>query len=109
VVSGGKLLVRRKGAPHVARCRSAGAGFAMPPTRFLIFGSPKAGTQVMLASPAAAIDLPLKILVREDSSGGVLISYNTPEYIARRHHVPEGWFRISRRLRLWQQRRRNSG
>ena len=36
------------------------AGLHMPPTKLLIFGSPKAGTPVMLAAPSAAIDLPLK-------------------------------------------------
>jgi len=35
----------------------------MPPTKLLIFGSPKAGTPLMLASPSVAIDLPLKILI----------------------------------------------
>jgi uncharacterized protein (DUF302 family) len=39
------------------------AGFAMRPTKLLIFGSPKAGTPLMLAAPSSAIDLPLKILV----------------------------------------------
>ena len=40
----------------------------MPPTKLLIFGSPKAGTPLMLAAPSIAIDLPLKILVWEDSA-----------------------------------------
>ena len=42
---------------------AAKAGLKMPPTKLLIFGSPKAGTPVMLAAPSIAIDLPLKILV----------------------------------------------
>ena len=41
-------------------------GLKMPPTKLLIFGSPKAGTPLMLAAPSAAIDLPLKILVAEE-------------------------------------------
>ena len=64
------------------------AGMHMPPTKLLIFGNPKAGTPVMLASPTAAIDLPLKILVREDTSGNVLISFNSPEYLQSRHEFP---------------------
>ena len=64
------------------------AGLRMPPTKLLIFGSPKAGTPVMLASPTSAIDLPLKILVREDSSGNALISFNSPEYLQERHAIP---------------------
>lgn len=64
------------------------AGFAMRPTKLLIFGSPKAGTPLMLASPSAALDLPLKILVREDERGETRISYNAPEYLMERHDLP---------------------
>ena len=62
-------------------------GMKMLPTKLLIFGSPKAGTPVMLAAPSAAIDLPLKILVWEDSQGKVWISYNSPEYLGQRHGI----------------------
>jgi uncharacterized protein (DUF302 family)/uncharacterized membrane protein YidH (DUF202 family) len=63
-------------------------GMKMPPTKLLIFGSPKAGTPVMLAVPSIAIDLPLKVLVWEDSSGHVWVSYNSPAYLQKRHGVP---------------------
>jgi uncharacterized protein (DUF302 family) len=65
------------------------AGLKMPPTKLLIFGSPKAGTPVMLAAPSIAIDLPLKILVWEDASGKVRVSYNGPQYLKERHGVPD--------------------
>ena len=65
------------------------AGMKMPPTKLLIFGSPKAGTPLMLAAPSIAIDLPLKILVWEDASGKVWVSYNDPEFLARRHRLPQ--------------------
>ncbi len=61
----------------------------MRPTKLLIFGSPKAGTPVMLAAPSIAIDLPLKVLVWEDSSGKVWVSYNSPDYLQERHDVPD--------------------
>jgi uncharacterized protein (DUF302 family) len=64
------------------------AGLEMPNTKLLIFGSPKAGTPVMLAAPSIAIDLPLKILVAEDDAGKVWISYNSTQYLADRHGVP---------------------
>lgn len=64
------------------------AGFSMRPTKLLIFGNPKAGTPVMLASPSAAIDLPLKILVWQNEAGETLVSYNSPEYLRRRHEIP---------------------
>ena len=65
------------------------AGFEMRPTKLLIFGNPKAGTPLMLAAPSIAIDLPLKLLVWEDASGQVWISYNTPEYLQKRHALPQ--------------------
>jgi uncharacterized protein (DUF302 family) len=65
------------------------AGIEMPPTKLLIFGNPKAGTPLMLAAPSIAIDLPLKLLVWEDASGQVWISYNTPEYLQKRHALPK--------------------
>lgn len=65
-------------------------GMKMPPTKLLIFGSPKAGTPLMLASPSTAIDLPLKILVWEDQQGKVSVSYNSPEYLEERHGLPPG-------------------
>jgi uncharacterized protein (DUF302 family) len=67
---------------------AARAGLKMPPTKLLIFGSPKAGTPLMLASPSVAIDLPLKILVSEDTSGKVWVSYNSPAYLGERHSLP---------------------
>jgi len=63
-------------------------GMKMRPTKLLIFGSPKAGTPLMLAAPSVAIDLPLKILVWEDEEGKTWISYNTPEYLRERHNLP---------------------
>jgi uncharacterized protein (DUF302 family)/uncharacterized membrane protein YidH (DUF202 family) len=63
-------------------------GLTMLPTKLLIFGSPKAGTLLMLAAPSAAIDLPLKILVWQDAGGSVWISYNSPQYLQRRHGLP---------------------
>jgi uncharacterized protein (DUF302 family) len=67
---------------------AAKAGMKMPPTKLLIFGSPRAGTPLMLASPGIAIDLPLKILVSQDAEGKVWLSWNSPEYLASRHGLP---------------------
>jgi uncharacterized protein (DUF302 family) len=67
---------------------AAKAGLAMRPTKLLIFGSPKAGTPIMLAAPSTAIDLPLKFSVSQDPAGDVWISYNAPEYHRRRHGFP---------------------
>lgn len=64
------------------------AGMQMRPTKLLIFGNPKAGTPLMVASPSIAIDLPLKILVWEDAEGQVWVSYNAPAYLQARHDLP---------------------
>jgi uncharacterized protein (DUF302 family) len=64
-------------------------GMKMRPTKLLVFGSPKAGTPLMLAAPSIAIDLPLKILVWEDGQGKVWISYNSSEYLKQRHGLPQ--------------------
>jgi uncharacterized protein (DUF302 family) len=59
-------IVSSKGLTVLARIDHSGdaarAGLKMNPTELLIFGSSKAGTPLMLASPTAAIDLPLKAL-----------------------------------------------
>jgi len=64
------------------------AGMQMRPTKLLIFGNPKAGTPLMIASPSIAIDLPMKLLVWEDGEGKVWISYNAPAYLQARHSLP---------------------
>jgi uncharacterized protein (DUF302 family) len=65
------------------------AGLKMPPTKLFIFGNPKGGTPLMLASPSVAIDLPLKILIAESADGKVSVSYNSSAYLAQRHNLPE--------------------
>jgi uncharacterized protein (DUF302 family)/uncharacterized membrane protein YidH (DUF202 family) len=64
------------------------AGIEMRPTKLLIFGNPKAGTPLMIASPSVAIDLPLKVLVWEDGDGKVRISFNSAAYLQARHDLP---------------------
>lgn len=67
---------------------AARVGLFMRPTKLLIFGSPRAGTPLMVAAPTLAIDLPLKVLVWEADDGGVWIGYNEAEYVAARHGLP---------------------
>jgi uncharacterized protein (DUF302 family) len=88
-----KGILEAKGVTMFALVDHSGeaekAGLKMRPTKLLIFGSPKAGTPVMLAAPSIAIDLPLKILIWEDSQGKVWVSYNSPAYLQERHGVPQ--------------------
>lgn len=86
-------ILRAKGVKLFAVIDHSGeaerAGLHMRPTKLLIFGNPKAGTPLMIASPTAAIDLPLKILVWEDDEGKVRISYNSPAYLQIRHALSQ--------------------
>jgi uncharacterized protein (DUF302 family) len=88
-----KNILQAKGVMLFALVDHSGeaekVGMKMPPTKLLIFGSPKAGTPLMLAAPSIAIDLPLKILVWQDAHGKVWVSYNRPDYLAQRHGLPQ--------------------
>ncbi len=74
---------------------AAAAGLAMPPTKVVLFGSPKAGTPLMLAAPSIAIDLPLKLLIAQSPSQTpgtapeVTITWNSPAYLRARHNLPQ--------------------
>ncbi|MGC8503404.1 MAG: DUF302 domain-containing protein [Acidithiobacillus sp.] len=63
------------------------AGRQMPPTEVLVFGNPKGGTPLMLAAPTLAIDLPSKILVRQDEDGAAEVFFNTMAYLKERHRL----------------------
>ena len=88
-----KIILKSKGVTLFALVDHSGEAekveLKMPPTKLLIFGNPKGGTPLMLASPSVAIDLPLKILVAEDAQGKVWISYNRPDYLKERHGFPD--------------------
>ena len=88
-----KAILQAKGVTLFALVDHSGeaekVGMKMPPTKLLIFGSPKAGTPVMLAAPSIAIDLPLKLLVWQDAQGKVWVSYNNPDYLKERHGLPQ--------------------
>ncbi|MGP6159072.1 MAG: DUF302 domain-containing protein [Vulcanimicrobiaceae bacterium] len=64
---------------------AAKAGAALRPTMLLTFGNPRAGTPLMAAAPTLALDLPLRAVVWEDSSGRVAVSYNVMRVLAARH------------------------
>ena len=64
-------------------------GLSLRDTTLVIFGSPAAGTPVMAASPLAALDLPLKVLVWDDE-GQTKVSYYSPDALAARYHLGVG-------------------
>jgi uncharacterized protein (DUF302 family) len=70
----------------VDHCREAkSVGLEMPPTKLLIFGSPRAGTPLMISAPSTALDLPLKILVAQNENGQTLLSWNKTAWLEQRH------------------------
>ena len=85
-------LLKAKGMTIFARIDQAAAaasvGLTMRPMVLLIFGDPRAGTPLMLQYPSLAMDLPLKALVWESSDGKIWLSYNSPEFLQKRHSLP---------------------
>jgi uncharacterized protein (DUF302 family) len=72
---------------HAAAAQAA--GLSMPATQVIIFGNPKAGTPVMQAVPEVAIDLPLRVLVRDDGQPGSLVAWQDPSFIGDRFGLPD--------------------
>jgi uncharacterized protein (DUF302 family) len=93
----------RHGVPLVARIDHAAAaraaGLLLPATEVLIFGNPQAGTPLMAARPAIAIDLPLKLAVQATPDGQTMLTYVDPAWLARRHGLPAEYDAIVNRMR----------
>src|SRR5262245_49565793 len=68
---------------------AAEAGIELGPSTLLIFGNPALGSQFMTSNPDAGIDWPVRVLVTQDKTGQVWVTYNDFAYIARRHHIAD--------------------
>ena len=68
------------------RANASSVGLDMRPTRLVIFGNPKGGTQLMKCAPTVAIDLPMKMLIWQDGET-VKVAYNQVEYLVERHGI----------------------
>ncbi|MCI0570181.1 MAG: DUF302 domain-containing protein [Myxococcaceae bacterium] len=73
---------------HGAEARRAGK--VTQEAQLLLFGNPRAAAPVLVASPLAGLDLPLKALVWEDDEGQVWVSYNSVTFLTARHAIPGG-------------------
>lgn len=86
-------LIASKGLTLFAVIDHSGAaadvGLAMPDTKLIIFGDPRAGTPVMLAAPLAALDLPLRVLVHADATGDCHVSYLSASAFATRYRLTD--------------------
>jgi uncharacterized protein (DUF302 family) len=63
-------------------------GLELLETKLLIFGNPQIGTPIMQAAPLAGLDLPLKVLVREDRNR-TCVSYTAPAELAARYKLSD--------------------
>jgi hypothetical protein len=92
-------LLRGNGPRHIRTVEHFARYYGCPldgwdETQVPIFGNPKGGTPLMLAAPSVAIDLPLKLLVREDATGAVWVNYRSAQALLKRM----GWRRALRRI-----------
>jgi uncharacterized protein (DUF302 family) len=71
---------------HSGEARNS--GLELRDTKVVIFGSPQAGTPVMVSAPLAALDLPLKVLVWADGDQ-TKVSYTAPGALAARYNLSD--------------------
>lgn len=85
--------LKEKGIPVALRWshseRAKEAGIPLRPTELLMFGNPKLGSHFFTSKQTSGIDLPLKALAYEDENGQVWLTYNDPQYIAKRHGIAD--------------------
>ena len=61
-------------------------GLRLRDTKVVVFGSPSAGTPVMVAAPLAALDLPLRVLILDDA-GTTRLAWTRPASLGARHRL----------------------
>jgi uncharacterized protein (DUF302 family) len=84
-----EAAVKARGMAVFARIdHAAGAaevGLALRPTELMIFGNARGGTPLMQSDQTMGIDLPLKALVWQDTTGKTWLSYDDPSWLVKRH------------------------
>lgn len=73
---------------HAAGAKEVGMN--LPPSIVLIYGHARGGTPVMQAAPAAALDLPLRVLIRETDRGETMIAFHPARKMLARYSIPRG-------------------
>ncbi|UTW56471.1 DUF302 domain-containing protein [Kordiimonas sp. SCSIO 12610] len=61
---------------------AAAAELELRPTLLVLFGHPKAGTPLMQINQRVGLDLPLRVVVWEDSEGSVMLTYREPAFVS---------------------------
>src|SRR6201998_2547690 len=68
---------------------AAKAGIKLNPSTLLIFGNPPLGIQFLTSNPDSGLDWPVRLLVRQDTSGQVWAVYTDFAWIAKRHGITD--------------------
>ena len=71
------------------QANAAAINETLVPSRLLIFGNPALGTPLMRSARSIGMDLPQKMLVYQDATGGTAIAWNSPEFLAARHGIED--------------------
>lgn len=84
-------IIKKTGLTVIAQVNHAAAArtvdLDLRPTKVYIFGNPRVGTPLMQCAQTTAIDLPQKMLVWEDATGQVYVTYNDPRFTLDRHYA----------------------
>ncbi len=88
-----EAAIIKRGATIVAKVDHAAgakkAGLEMKPATAVIFGNPKLGTPLMQSNPTAGLDLPMRVLVWQDTSGAVMVGYWPPTKLGEAHGIKD--------------------
>jgi uncharacterized protein (DUF302 family) len=86
------MVLKEKGVKVFLRldqtAEAIAVGLTLRPTVLIIFGDPQTGTPLMNLHPSLALDLPLKALIWQSEDGKLWLSYNSPEFLEKRHGLP---------------------
>lgn len=68
---------------HAAAAKKVGK--TLLPTTVLVFGNPNLGTPLMQQQDTAALDLPMRMLIKENTDGSVQLVYRDPAGLQQDH------------------------
>ncbi|SUT98325.1 Uncharacterized conserved protein [Actinobacillus lignieresii] len=71
---------------HQAAAKAA--GLEMQPATVIVYGTPKAGTPLMIKDPTLALQLPLKVLITEPTKGKVEVMLHKAEQVVAHSNTP---------------------
>lgn len=67
----------------------AGANLPINRSKLLLFGNPPLGVQFLQSNPLAGLDWPVRMLVTQDDSGQVWVSWTDFRFVASRYQLAD--------------------